>query len=119
MVKTNVDTLADTTKSAIIVPVPGAEAIVKPYRRLLDHTVSWPVPAHVTVLYIVRIPPPVACHGVGFCRCLSEQVGPPHKAGDLSRKQYPLTQQGETGPPVALPLEHFHPIIRAASQDGR
>ncbi|WP_218138089.1 2'-5' RNA ligase family protein [Streptomyces sp. 2314.4] len=42
---------AGATRSAIIAPVSDAEAAVGPYRRVLDHTVSWPVPAHVTVLY--------------------------------------------------------------------
>ncbi|MFF3547484.1 2'-5' RNA ligase family protein [Streptomyces platensis] len=43
--------LAGATKTAIILPIPEAEAVVGPYRRVLDHTASWPVPAHVTVLY--------------------------------------------------------------------
>lgn len=39
------------TKTAVIVPVREADAVVGTYRQELDHTVSWPVPAHVTVLY--------------------------------------------------------------------
>lgn len=42
---------ADATETAIIVPVPAAEAAVGPYRRVLDPSASWGVPAHVTVLY--------------------------------------------------------------------
>jgi 2'-5' RNA ligase len=45
------DTSAGATKAAVIVPVPEAEALVGLYRRALDHTAAWPVPAHVTVLY--------------------------------------------------------------------
>ncbi|MEU7385069.1 MULTISPECIES: 2'-5' RNA ligase family protein [unclassified Streptomyces] len=47
----SVDRLAGATRTAIIVPVSEAEVVVGPYRRVLDHTASWPVPAHVTVLY--------------------------------------------------------------------
>lgn len=42
--------MADT-KSAIIVPVADVEALVGPYRQVLDHTAAWAVPAHITVLY--------------------------------------------------------------------
>jgi hypothetical protein len=46
-----VDCSTGATKAALIVPVPEAEEVVGHYRRILDHTASWPVPAHVTVLY--------------------------------------------------------------------
>jgi 2'-5' RNA ligase len=42
---------AAPTKTAVIVPVPAAEAVVSEHRRLLDRAASWGVPAHVTVLY--------------------------------------------------------------------
>jgi hypothetical protein len=47
----NADEQAGTARTALIVPVCEAEELVGPYRRLLDHTAAWPVPAHVTVLY--------------------------------------------------------------------
>jgi hypothetical protein len=43
--------LAGATETAIIVPVPAVEAVVGPYRQVLDHSALWGVPAHVTVLY--------------------------------------------------------------------
>jgi 2'-5' RNA ligase len=42
---------AAPTQSAIIVPVPAAEAVVARHRRFLDRSAAWGVPAHVTVLY--------------------------------------------------------------------
>ncbi|WIX90634.1 2'-5' RNA ligase family protein [Amycolatopsis sp. DG1A-15b] len=45
------DTLAGATETAVIVPVPAADAVVGPYRQALDHSAAWGVPAHVTVLY--------------------------------------------------------------------
>ncbi|ADJ45825.1 hypothetical protein AMES_4001 [Amycolatopsis mediterranei S699] len=46
-----VDNLAGTTETAVIVPVPAADAVVGPYRQASDHSAVWGVPAHVTVLY--------------------------------------------------------------------
>jgi hypothetical protein len=43
--------LAEATETAIIVPVPAADSVVGPHRRVLDHSAAWGVPAHVTVLY--------------------------------------------------------------------
>ncbi|MEV8313356.1 2'-5' RNA ligase family protein [Streptomyces sp. NPDC059900] len=51
MVEAGPQTPARATRTAIIAPVPAAEALVGDYRRALDHTAAWPVPAHVTVLY--------------------------------------------------------------------
>ncbi|MDX3194650.1 2'-5' RNA ligase family protein [Streptomyces sp. MN03-5084-2B] len=45
------DNLAGATETAVIVPVPAADAAVGPHRRALDHSAAWGVPAHVTVLY--------------------------------------------------------------------
>ncbi|MFF1715419.1 2'-5' RNA ligase family protein [Streptomyces sp. NPDC058268] len=56
MVEANLGKLADATKTAIVVPVAEVEAVVGPYRRVLDHTASWPVPAHVTVLHPFAAP---------------------------------------------------------------
>jgi 2'-5' RNA ligase len=39
------------TETALIVPVPESEPVVGGYRRVLDHSAVWGVPAHVTVLY--------------------------------------------------------------------
>lgn len=39
------------TESAVIVPIPEAEAAVGEHRARLDRAASWGVPAHVTVLY--------------------------------------------------------------------
>lgn len=39
------------TQTAVIVPVPAAEALVGSHRRRLDRAAGWGVPAHVTVLY--------------------------------------------------------------------
>lgn len=41
----------DPTESALIVPVPAAEALVGPYRERFDAAAGWGVPAHITVLY--------------------------------------------------------------------
>ncbi|ANY07342.1 hypothetical protein AFB00_14785 [Pseudonocardia sp. HH130630-07] len=38
-------------QSAVIVPVPEADAVVRPLRTELDRTAVWGVPAHVTVVY--------------------------------------------------------------------
>ncbi len=46
-----VENLAGATETAVIVPVPAAEAVVGHHRRTLDHSAVWGVPAHVTVLY--------------------------------------------------------------------
>ena len=40
----------DTTDSAVVIPVPEAEAVVGPHRARLDPFAAWGVPAHVTVL---------------------------------------------------------------------
>ncbi|MFJ8348790.1 2'-5' RNA ligase family protein [Streptomyces sp. NPDC094153] len=50
------DNLAGATKTAIIAPIPEAEAVVGPFRHIFDHTASWPVPAHITVLYPFLMP---------------------------------------------------------------
>lgn len=42
---------APATESALIVPVPEAEAAVAEWRAALDDAAAWGVPAHVTVLY--------------------------------------------------------------------
>lgn len=39
------------TETGIIVPVPVAEPVVGEFRRTMDHSAAWGVPAHVTVLY--------------------------------------------------------------------
>jgi 2'-5' RNA ligase len=39
------------THTALIVPIPEAEAVVGRFRATLDRSASWGVPAHVTVLY--------------------------------------------------------------------
>src|SRR4051794_1837373 len=39
------------TQTAVIVPVPAAEAVVSEHRERLDRAAAWGVPAHVTVLY--------------------------------------------------------------------
>jgi hypothetical protein len=43
--------VAAPTQTAVIVPVPPAEAVVEQHRRRLDRSAAWGVPAHVTVLY--------------------------------------------------------------------
>ncbi|WP_244211162.1 2'-5' RNA ligase family protein [Amycolatopsis kentuckyensis] len=45
------DNLAGATETAVIVPVPAADAVVGTHRQALDHSAVWGVPAHVTVLY--------------------------------------------------------------------
>ena len=40
----------DATESAVVIPVPEAEAAVGPHRGRLDPFAAWGVPAHVTVL---------------------------------------------------------------------
>src|SRR4051794_2527186 len=39
------------TQTAVIVPVPAAEAVVAEHRRRLDRAAAWGVPAHISVLY--------------------------------------------------------------------
>jgi hypothetical protein len=51
MAEATLGSLAGAARTALIVPVPGVEALVRPYRQALDHTAAWPVPAHITVLY--------------------------------------------------------------------
>lgn len=51
MTELPLENLAGTTETAVIVPVPEADAVVGPYRRVLDHSAAWGVPAHVTVVY--------------------------------------------------------------------
>jgi 2'-5' RNA ligase len=43
--------LAGATETAVIVPVPVADAVVGTCRQALDHSAGWGVPAHVTVVY--------------------------------------------------------------------
>ncbi len=38
-------------RTALLLPVPAAEAVVDPWRRRFDPAASWGVPAHVTLLY--------------------------------------------------------------------
>jgi hypothetical protein len=49
--KVDVGTLAGATETALIVPVPAADAVVGTHRQALDHAAVWGVPAHVTVVY--------------------------------------------------------------------
>jgi 2'-5' RNA ligase len=43
--------LAGAVETGVIVPVAAAERVVGRFRRALDHSAVWGVPAHVTVLY--------------------------------------------------------------------
>lgn len=43
--------MAAPPASALIVPVPAAEAVIAPYRRQFDPSAGQGVPAHVTLLY--------------------------------------------------------------------
>jgi 2'-5' RNA ligase len=43
--------LAGATETGVIVPVAAAERVVGRFRRAVDHSAAWGVPAHVTVLY--------------------------------------------------------------------
>ncbi|MEO6082556.1 MAG: 2'-5' RNA ligase family protein, partial [Umezawaea sp.] len=51
MVEAGVGDLVGATETAVIVPVPVADAVVGSYRQALDHSAAWGVPAHVTVVY--------------------------------------------------------------------
>lgn len=44
-------------ESVALVPFPGLEPLVGPYRRRLDRAAGWGVPPHVTVLYPFVVPP--------------------------------------------------------------
>src|SRR3954447_21285479 len=43
--------MAAPTQTAVIVPIPAAEAVVDEHRQRLDRAAAWGVPTHVTVLY--------------------------------------------------------------------
>jgi 2'-5' RNA ligase superfamily protein len=47
----------EASESAVIVPVPEAEAAVGAFRAALDPSAAWGVPAHVTVVYPFAPPP--------------------------------------------------------------
>jgi 2'-5' RNA ligase len=51
VVEADVGNLAGATETAVIVPVPAADAVVGTCRQALDHSAVWGVPAHVTVIY--------------------------------------------------------------------
>ena len=73
-----------SVETAVIVPIPDAEAIVADHRRRLDPAATWGVPAHVTVLFPF-VPPAeldeevlsrlaVAIHSVSTFTCVFERV---------------------------------------------
>jgi hypothetical protein len=43
--------MTSPSQTALIVPVPSAEAVVGRHRAALDRVASWGIPAHITVLY--------------------------------------------------------------------
>lgn len=45
------DAIANATESAVVIPVPTADAIVRRHRAALDPAAALGVPAHVTVLF--------------------------------------------------------------------
>lgn len=51
MTEVRLNNLAGATETAVIVPVPAADAVVGAYRAVLDRSAAWGVPAHVTVVY--------------------------------------------------------------------
>lgn len=68
-----VDEPPPATETAVIVPVPAAERVVGPHRRVLDHSALWGVPAHVTVLYPFLPPDRVTANTIDDLRaCLAE-----------------------------------------------
>jgi len=54
----------EPTESAVLVPFPGLEPLVGPYRRRLDRAAARGVPPHVTVIYPF-VPPSVCGETVG------------------------------------------------------
>lgn len=63
------------TESAVVVPVPGVEAVVGDYRLRLDPSAGWGVPAHVTVVYPF-VPPPVGVDVLDRLRVALASVPP-------------------------------------------
>ncbi|MGM1060024.1 2'-5' RNA ligase family protein [Saccharothrix sp. Mg75] len=59
-------------ETAVIVPVPAADPVVGRYRRRLDRSAGWGVPAHVTVLY--PFVPPHRVDELGVLDALGEVV---------------------------------------------
>ena len=43
--------VATPAQSAVILPVPEADAVIGEWRRRLDRSAAWGVPAHVTLLF--------------------------------------------------------------------
>jgi 2'-5' RNA ligase superfamily len=68
-------TLAGASETAVIVPVPAADAVVGTYRQALDEAAVWGVPAHVTVLYPFLPPDRITEAVVGGLRDLLAPVG--------------------------------------------
>lgn len=62
------------THTAVIAPVPAADAVAGEYRRNLDATAAWGVPAHVTVLYPFIEPAAVDEASVGVLTALASSV---------------------------------------------
>ncbi|WP_116200291.1 2'-5' RNA ligase family protein [Amycolatopsis circi] len=85
MTDVRLDNLAGTTETAVIVPVPAADAVVDSYRQVLDHSAWWGVPAHVTVVYPFLPPDRIteavvedlreALTAVGSFECAFSRVG--------------------------------------------
>jgi 2'-5' RNA ligase len=75
VVATDLGLLTDATETAVIVPVPAADAVVGTYRRALDPSAGWGVPAHVTVVYPFRPPKQVTGAVVDDLRDVLTRVG--------------------------------------------
>ncbi|MGW2724439.1 2'-5' RNA ligase family protein [Streptomyces sp. NPDC001492] len=59
-------------QTALVVPVPEAEAVVRPWRDRFDHAARAGVPAHITVVFPFL---PASLVGAGTCAALDEIVG--------------------------------------------
>ncbi|WP_245589752.1 2'-5' RNA ligase family protein [Amycolatopsis balhimycina] len=75
MAETDMGNLAGATETALIVPVPAADAVVGAYRQALDHAAVWGVPAHVTIIYPFLPPDKITEAVIGELRDLLAPAG--------------------------------------------
>ena len=80
--------MADQNKSAIVVPIPETEILVRPFRMQFDPSARLGVPAHVTILYPFKSPEQLTADLITFLGDLFQEL-PSFDASFAEVMQFP------------------------------